>query len=265
MVHRPLFAATVVTAALMSQAACSCDRSPPAPDPVPASAPPLPGAPTPAKNDTFEFVPPESEFTDVAVGESIVREIELRSLREVDWSVPRLYSTCECLSAEYAGAPAGSAVKVRVTVHGTEPETIEGGVGITDRNGEKLVEHLATIAIRRVPFTEPRVIELSPSAGTQFELVLGQAFALDADLPPTILDEIDVDKLDRTKIELVDMQDVPKAPWPVVSPKSWLLATRLVFAVVATDLKAPFDTTIPVRFGVPVVERVITVRWPGTP
>lgn len=231
---------------------------------APQAAPP-PGTPTPAKNDTFEFVPPESEFLDVAVGEAVVREIELHALRDVDWSTPRLYSTCECLSAEYAGAPVGRSVKVRVTVHGTEPETIEGGVGVTDKDGNKQVEHTAEIAIRRVPFTQPRVLELAPAAGVQFELLLGQAFALEAEVPATILDEIDLDRIDRTKLDLVDMIDEPKAPWPLANPKSWLVQTRLVFVVVASDLKAPFETTIPVKFGVPVVERIVTVRWPGAP
>ncbi len=269
MAHRPLRFGTFVLWVGLLPTCCSPDSPPSAPV-VPASGTeppvaPLPGTPTPAKNDTFEFVPPKSEFLDVAVGESIVREIELRALRDVDWSVPRLYSTCDCLSAEYAGAPAGGSVKVRITVHGTEPETIEGGVGVTDKDGNELVEHTAEIAIRRVPFAHPRVIELSPTAGVQFELVVGQAFALDAEVPATILDEIDLEKIDRTKIDLIEMPDEPKAPWPLANPKSWLVQTRLVFVVVASDLTAPFETTIPVRFGVPVVERVITVRWPGKP
>lgn len=210
-------------------------------------------------------MPAESEILDVGVGENVTRELELVAHADVDWATLSLFTSCDCLSAEYVGAPEPRRARVRMTVNGIEPEDVTGGVvGVQDdADGKKtLAEHLTHVAIRRVPFVAPRVVDVAPAAQPQFDLVVGQAFALDAELPASILVDLSIDAIDGSRIELLDMAD-EKLMWPVGNPKSWVLQTRLTFAVVAKDLAPPFTTSIPVEWGEPPVKRAIEVRWPG--
>ena len=222
---------------------------------------------TPATEPLLRFIPPESEILDVAVGEYVIREIELIATGPVDWNGISVATTCECLSAEYVGKPTATSAKVRMTVNGLEPEDEIGSVdveiiGEKDPQKARLASHSSHVAIRRIPFTAPRVIDITPSTDGRFELVVGQAFPLDAKLPESVLDDLSGDRLDTTKIDLILMED-EKSSWPIGKPKSWVLTTRLTFVVTAEDRTQPFETTIPVKFGVPVIEREVKVRWPG--
>ena len=215
----------------------------------------------------LRFAPPESEILDVAVGEYVTREIELIATAPVDWNGISVATTCECLSAEYVGKPTATSAKVRMTVNGLQPEDVDAGVdveiiGEKDPQKARLASHSCHLAIRRIPFTAPREVDITPSAEGRFELVVGQAFPLDAKLPESVLDDLSGDRLDTTKIDLILMED-EKTSWPIGNPKSWVLTTRLTFVVTAEDRTQPFETTIPVKFGLPVIEREVKVRWPG--
>lgn len=217
-------------------------------------------APPPPK---LRFDPAESEHLDVAVGEEVSFPIALVAEGGFDWSSIRVATTCECLSAVVTGQAKDGRVPVEVTIHGHQPEDIHGGITAQDaRDPQKamLAEHVARLAIRRAPFTAPRAVAIAPAAEPRFDLVLGQAFPLGAELPPTIL--VDVSGFDETRLQLIDLAD-ESAPLPKLAPKSVLLTTRLTFLVVAEDLASPFEVEIPVEFGEPPVKRRVKARWPG--
>ncbi len=238
----------------MVTAACCGPVAAPAPEVVAAVAP----------DTKWHFVPEKSENLDLRVGERQTFLIEVVGEGEIDWKSVRLSTTCECLSAEFIGKANGNRATVRVTLHGLEEEDIDGGVVLEGADHVRLAEHLARIAIRRGPFTDPREVDIAPTPEGRFELTVGQSFKLDAKLPDSILVDLSIDALDATKIELLEMED-GKANWPTQAPKSVVLTTRLSFVVVAQDKSLPFETTIPVEFGEPAVKRVVKVRWPGLP
>ncbi len=237
---------------------CACG-----PDATSQGAPPaapVKQAPLPK----LRFVPEKSEHLDLVVGEQRSFLLELVGEGEVDWSVLRVSTTCECLSAQFEGKAVGGKAAIRVTLHGLEPEDIDGGVVIEGPGHVRIVEHIARIAIRRGPFTDPREVEVAPTREGRFDLTVGQSFKLDATLPDSILVDLSTDQIDTTKIDLLDMVD-GKEHWPKHDPKSVVLTTRLSFVVVAEDKTLPFETTVPVEFGEPAVKRVVKVRWPGLP
>ena len=256
--HRPILAAACGLLAALGTTVCACGpeaASQGTPPPVPAAPAPLP---------KLRFVPEKSEHLDLAVGERRSFDLELVADGEVDWSALRVSTTCECLSAEFAGKAVAGKAPIRVTLHGLEPEDIDGGVVIEGPGHVRIVEHIARIAIRRGPFTDPREVAIAPTSEGRFELTVGQSFPLDAKLPDSILVDLSTDQLDTTKIDLIDMED-GKEHWPKHEPKSVVLTTKLAFVVVAEDKSLPFETTIPVEFGEPAVKRSVKVRWPGLP
>lgn len=218
----------------------------------------------PAPHPKLRFVPEKSEHLDLAVGERRSFDLELVADGEVDWSALRVSTTCECMSAEFVGKAVDGKVPIRVTLHGLEPEDIDGGVVIEGPGRVRIVEHIARIAIRRGPFVDPPEVAIAPTPEGRFELKVGQAFKLDAELPDSILVDFSIDQIDATKIEFLDMVD-GKEYWPSHDPKSVVLTTTLSFVVVAADPSLPFETTLPVEFGEPAVKRVVKVRWPGLP
>jgi len=250
MVDRPFLVAACGFLLAAASACGNCSGPPPAPR----------GPKTPAAGGTtVRFDPKKSEELDIAVGEEKSFEIELVGEGPVPWNEVRISTTCECLTAEYAGKPTETRAKVRVTIHGIEEEDIEGGVTaeeVKDGKERTLDEHLVNLAIRRKPFVMPREVAIEPTAEGRFEIVVGQAFKPDATLPDTIL--VDVGGFDAAKVELIDMADETKRDL-----KNALMLTRLVFVVVAEDRKAPFETKVDVEFGAPPVKATVKVRWPG--
>ncbi len=218
----------------------------------------------------LRFEPPKADQTDVAVGEEVSYRIRLIGESKVDWDAVRIVSSCDCVTAEVAAAPDEATAEIQVTIHGTKAERIEAHVEARQKASdakpatgagpvEPLANHAIDLAITRRPFVTPREVELKQAKDARFELVVGQAFAPDAKLPGSILKDLDVAKLDAKKIELVDMVDDPVAR----TEDDQIVRTRLVFAVVAVDPKAAFETTIPIEFGEPPVKREVKVRWRG--
>jgi hypothetical protein len=251
MVDRPFIAAAC---GFLLAAASACSDSD-----VSQAAPPGPKAPA-AGGTKVRFEPAKSEHLDVAVGEEVTFDLELVGEAPVPWNDVRLSTTCDCLSVEYLGKPSEKRAKVRVTIHGIEEESIEGGITaevMKDGKEQLLHEHLANLAIRRKPFLMPSDVVIEPTAEGRFDLLLGQAFKPDATLPDSLLQ--DVGGFDGDKIEPIDMVDLE----PKRDLKNTLLTTRIVFVVIAADRKAPFETKVDVEFGAPPVKRTVKVRWPG--
>lgn len=224
----------------------------------PQATPPGPKAPA-ATGTSVRFEPAESKYHDVAVGEEITFDVGLVGEAPIPWNDVRLSTTCECLSAEFAGKPSEKRALIRVTIHGIEEEDIAGGVQLEEvKDGKErlLHEHIVDLAIRRKPFVMPRevVIEVTPEG--RFEILVGQAFRPDAELPGSIL--VDVGGWDGTKVEMIDGPEETQRDL-----KNTLMTTRLVFIVVAEDRKAPFETKVDLEFGEPPIKRTVKVRWPG--
>ncbi len=221
--------------------------------------PRAPEAPATPQSRQLHFDPAKSDHLDVAVGETLVSKVGLVADGAVDWDDVRILSTCECLSGEFISEAVAGRAEIQLTIFGLEQEDIDGALLAENGKREQLAEHVARIAIRRLPFVAPRELTLRPTPSADFELVVGQAFKPDSKLPDSILVNFDTATLDATKIVLADYANEPVEH----REKDWILRTKLTFTVTAADRSLPFETTIPVEFGEPPVKRVVKVHWLG--
>ena len=117
----------------------------------------------------------------------------------------------------------------------------------------------APIVIARRPFVQPREVRLEKGSDGRIELVVGQAFALDAALPDEFVRDLDPSALDETKLVLSDFDDTERER----TDADVILRARIVCNVVEEAMGRPFQTEIPVEFGAPPQKRRVKVFWPG--
>jgi hypothetical protein len=207
----------------------------------------------------IHFEPAQQEKLELAVGETLVERVLLLAEAPADLREVTLVASCECLAARFAAPPTATRGEVEVSYFGVKREEIDGVIYAEGAGHKTLAEFLRPLSIRRRPFVQPREIAIEKSPEGRFELVVGQAFAPDAKLPESLVSELDPDQLDETKIALLDFDDLDRER----TDEDVILRSCLKFMVVDEARAKPFETTIPIAFGVPPERRNVKVRWPG--
>jgi hypothetical protein len=233
-------------------------------------APAPAGGAAPALASTLRFDPEKEDHSDLAVGETVVERIALRSKTPSDWKSIELATSCDCLDARFVDTSDPKRAVVELKFHSDKVEEIDGvvyarGGGAKDETKEKDVIakdghgeiqaiYTATIVARRVPFVTPRSVVLEKGGSGRFDLVVGQAFAKDAK-PPVAIDA-DV-HCDEAKLALVDYKPVDGD----FTEEHTLLRTRVTLELQEAARAAAFTTKVTLKFGVPAVERTVEVQW----
>ncbi len=213
-------------------------------------------APKRATLPTLHFEPRELHHPDVAVGETLVERVALVADAPIDWTPITVATTCECLAAEFVGTPTPTRAEVEVRIFGLKSEELDGGILAEGTNHTLLADLTARLSIGRRPFLQPREVFVEKGIEGHFEIVVGQAFPTDAELPPSVLE--DLGAYDEAKIALLEMPDESER-----TEQDVILRTVLKFVVVDDARPTPFETTVPISLGVPPVNRSVKVHWPG--
>jgi hypothetical protein len=216
------------------------------------------GAAPPPAAGGLRFAPAQRDCLDLAVGEKHAARIALVSDQPVDWKGVVLASSCDCLTADYVGTPEPSRAEIEMTWFGEKVEDVDGSIYAENPRHETLAEFRSRVVVARIPFVQPREVAIERRRDPTFEFVVGQAFPAGAELPGSILADLDIDAIDETRVVLEDFEDETERHESDV-----ILRTRIRFAVVEEALAKPFETEIPVEFGQPPVKRKVRARWPG--
>ena len=212
----------------------------------------------------LRFDPEKADHSDLAVFETVVERIALRSDAPVDWPKVMVESSCECLSARFVDTSDPKRAVVELTFNSDKLEDIDGIVRarlVKPREeieksglGELLAEYTAKVVTRRIPFVVPRSIVLEKGGSGRFDVIVGQAFALDAKPPETIFKNV---HYDEDRLSLVDCPDFQ----PLTTETQRLLRTTVTLELVESARASPFKTKVKLEFGVPSVEKSVDVEW----
>jgi hypothetical protein len=214
-----------------------------------------PGATAP---QAVRFEPAKGDHSDLAVGETVVERIALVADAPTDWNALTITTGCECMSARLLDGSDPKRAWVEVEVHGDKVEEIDGMVTATDASKRDVARYESPVVVKRKPFVQPRKVALEAGGSARFEIVVGQAFPKGKETPIAL-------PLDDVKIgdeSLLAMVDAPEEK--TTTEESVILCSRLAFEPNEAALAKPGKVTIALRFGVPVVERVVEVSWPGS-
>lgn len=222
-------------------------------------APSAAGAPAP-KGAPLRFEPAKGDHSDLAVGETVVERIALVADASVDWNGLELLTGCDCMSARFVDTADARRAWVEVEYHGDKVEEVDGLLLARDGKKRDVARYEAPVVVKRQPFVQPRRVVLEAGGTPRFEIVLGQAFASGETLPDFQLDDLKIG--DESLVALVD------APPPVTEStpdrESVILRSRLAFEPSEAARARQGSVKITVRFGQPVVERVVEASWPGS-
>jgi len=217
------------------------------------------GQPAKPAAKSIRFEPATRDELKLAVGETLTERVVLLAEAPRDLRDVTLLASCECLAARFVEPPRATRGEVEVTWFGVTRESVDGVIFAEGPKHETLAEFLRPVTIERRAFVQPREVQIEKSAEGRFEIVVGQAFARDAKLPDSLIQELDASKLDETKIVLLDFDDVD----PDHTDEDVILRSRLSFMVAEEARAKPFETEVPIEFGVPPERRNVKVRWPG--
>lgn len=212
----------------------------------------------------LRFDPEKADHSDLAVFETVVERIALRSDTPVDWPTIMVESSCECLSARFVETADPKRAVVELTFNSDKLEDIDGVVRarlVKPREeieksglGELLAEYTAKVVTRRIPYVMPRSIVLEKGGSGRFDLIVGQAFARDAKPPDSIFRNV---HCDEAKLSLVDCPDFQ----PLSTETQTLLRTTITLELAEAARASPFTTKVKLEFGVPPVEKTVEVEW----
>ena len=233
----------------------------------PGCAPEAPSTPSagaaPAgtpKSAPLRFEPAKGDHTDLAVGETVVERIALVADAPMDWNALELVTGCDCMSARFVDKADPRRAWVEVEYHGDKVEDVDGLLLARDDDKRDLARYEAPIVVKRKPFVQPRRVVLEAGGSPRFEIVLGQAFARGATPPDFLLDDVKIG--DESLVALVDAPKDETERTP--DHETLILRSRLAFEPNEAARARPGSVKITVRFGAPVVERVVEASWPGS-
>ncbi len=233
--------------------AVGCTGSGCAPEPPPASAPAAAASRAPIR-----FEPAKGDHSDLAVGEKVVERIALVADAPTDWNAFGVVTSCNCLSARFLDRSDPERATVEVEYLGDKVEDIDGMVTVQDAQRRDLATYESRIVVERKPFVQPHRIVLAAGGTPRFRITFGQAFAPGEKAPDFLLDGFAFS--DDSKIAMVADPEETKDG----SADGTLLLTSLTFEPNESALAQKDSVKITLRFGSPVVERVVEVSWPGS-
>jgi hypothetical protein len=219
--------------------------------------PPGAAAAQAAKSSGIRFEPAKGDHSDLAVGETVVERIALVADAPTDWNALEVATSCDCMTARFVDRSDPRKAWVEVEVHGDKVEEIDGMVMAMDASKRDVARYESTVVVKRQPFVQPRKVALEAGGSARFEIVVGQAFPKGKETPIAL-------PLDDVKIgddSLLAMVDAPEEK--TTTEESVILCSRLAFEPNEAARAKPGKVTIALRFGAPVVERVVEVSWPG--
>jgi hypothetical protein len=226
-----------------------------------AGSPASKGAPNAApRTAPIRFEPAKGDHSDLAVGETMVERIALVADASVDWNALELLTGCDCMSARFVDKTDARRAWVEVEYHGDKVEEVDGLLLARDGKKRDVARYEAPVVIRRKPFVQPRRVVLEAGGTPRFEIVIGQAFARGEKLPDFLLEEIKFS--DDSKIAMVDAPTDETVQTP--SDGTVVMLCRLPFEPNEAARARQGSVKITVRFGAPVVERVVEASWPGS-
>jgi hypothetical protein len=249
-----LFGVLVAGVGAVLMTACCGPEKPLASAGGAAPAPQGQKAPSSSK---LKFDPETEDHSDLAVGETVVEVVSLRSAAPIDWKTIDLLSSCDCLTARFTDTGDPKRAAVEVTFHGDKVEDIDGVVFAKELTakpgqGEVLATYTARIVMRRIPFVMPRSIVVEKGGSGRFEVIVGQTFAIDVKAPATIFEDI---HCDESKLFFDPKDEL------LTTEEQTLVQTRIAFDVSESARGAAFTTKVVLKFGVPAVERTVEVQW----
>jgi hypothetical protein len=229
--------------------------------PSAAGAPAPKGAPIAALHAApIRFEPAKGDHSDLAVGETVVERIALVADASVNWNGLELLTGCDCMSARFVDTTDTRRAWVEVEYHGDKVEEVDGLLLARDGKKRDVARYEAPVVVKRQPFVQPRRVVLEAGGTPRFEIVIGQAFARGEKLPDFLLEEIKFS--DDSKIAMVDAPTDETVQTP--SDGTVVMLCRLPFEPNEAARARQGSVKITVRFGAPVVERVVEASWPGS-
>lgn len=212
------------------------------------------------KSAPVRFEPAKGDHSDLAVGETLVERIALVADAPVNWSALELLTGCDCMSARFADTTDARRAWVEVEYHGDKVEEVDGLLMVRDAAKRDLARYEAPVVVKRLPFLQPRRVVLEAGGSPRFEIVVGQSFARGVTPPKFLLEEVKIG--DESQVALVAAPEDETEQNP--DDGSVVLRSRLAFEPNEAARARPGSVKITVRFGAPVVERVVEAAWPGS-
>jgi len=213
-----------------------------------------------AKAAPIRFEPAKGDHSDLAVGETVVERLALVADAPTDWNALAVATSCECMSARFLDRSDPKRAWIEVTYLSDKLEDIDGMLTAMDAQRRDVARYEAKVVAKRKPFVQPRKVVLEAGGTPRFEIVMGQAFRRGEKLPDFLLDSLATS--DDSLVALVAPPEETKDER--ADRDSAVMLCRLAFEPNEAARAKQGSVKITLRFGAPVVERVVEASWPGS-